>query len=141
MERALARREEVFQLFKHAFTADVVIITLGLIECWWDNERNRYVHPMPPIKELGRKNERFVFKQLHFHEAYDYIAKTIELVKERGREDARILITTSRCRSTRRSPIRTFCSPTLTRSRCFAPLPGKSTGSFRMWIISRAMRA
>ena len=96
MERALARREEgSFQLFKHAFTADVVIITLGLIECWWDNERNRYVHPMPPIKELGRKNERFVFRQLHFQEAYDYIAKTIELVKERGRKDARILITTS----------------------------------------------
>lgn len=95
MERALARREEVFQLFKHAFTADVVVITLGLIECWWDNQGNRYVHPMPPIKELGRKNERFVFRQLHYQEAYDYIAKTIELVKERGREDARILITTS----------------------------------------------
>ncbi len=95
MERALARREEVFQLFKHAFTADVVIITLGLIECWWDTERNAYVHPMPPIKELGRKNARFVFRQLRYQEAHDYIRKTIELVKERGREDTRILITTS----------------------------------------------
>ena len=95
IERGLQRREEIFQLFRQAFTADAVVITLGLIECWWDTERGKYVHPMPPTKELTRRKGRFQFKQLRFAEAYDYIRKSVELIGEKGKPGARILMTTS----------------------------------------------
>jgi tetratricopeptide (TPR) repeat protein len=95
MERALERREEVFQLFKHAFSADAVTITLGLVECWWDAERNMYVHPMPPVRELRRLTGRFMFKQMRYPEAYDYVSRSVELLNSTGKENKRILITTS----------------------------------------------
>jgi hypothetical protein len=95
LERGLQRREEVFQLFRNAFTADAVVITLGLIECWWDTERGKYVHPMPPAKELTRRKGRFQFKQLRFAEAYDYIRKTVDLIEAKGKPGVRILMTTS----------------------------------------------
>jgi len=95
LERGLQRREQVFQLFRNAFTADTVVITLGLIECWWDTEREKYVHPMPPTKELSRRKGRFQFKQLRFAEAYDYIRKTVELIEAKGKPGVRVLMTTS----------------------------------------------
>jgi tetratricopeptide (TPR) repeat protein len=95
LERGLRRREEVFQLFRQAFTADTVVITLGLIECWWDTERGKYVHPMPPMKEMTRRKGRFQFKQLRYAEAYDYIRKSVELIEAKGKPGAHILMTTS----------------------------------------------
>ena len=95
IERGLQRREEVFQLFRHAFTADAVVITLGLIECWWDTERGKYVHPMPPMKEINRRKGRFEFKQMRFTDAYDYIRKSVELIEAKGKPGVRILMTTS----------------------------------------------
>src|SRR4051794_36703832 len=42
-EMALNRRRLLYQLSRHAFTAEVVVITLGLIECWWDELQQIYV--------------------------------------------------------------------------------------------------
>src|SRR6201999_2643120 len=95
IELALTRREEIYKLFYKAFTADVVIITPGLAECWYDNQEQIYIQHMPPMRAMMADKDRFVFKRLRYPEAYDWVRKSIELINSLGTPNKRILITTS----------------------------------------------
>ncbi len=88
----LALRRTLYGLFENAFSCDVVIITLGLIECWLDRKTGQYVE----FSEHFRKhnaNNRFVFKRLNFQETYDLTKQSIDLVGANG--NANVLLTVS----------------------------------------------
>lgn len=94
-ERALQRREEIFQIFRRVFDADVVTLTLGYIECWWDAERHAFCQNAPPITIYRKHKDRFFFKQMGYVEALEFIKKSIVLLGKVGRRNKRILLTTS----------------------------------------------
>lgn len=92
--RAIERRRQVYDLFAQAFTADVVTITLGLIEAWWDNAGQRYLQ-LPPPRELAEAfPERFEFRVLSYEDCRDFICKSVELLNS-GAKRPNILLTTS----------------------------------------------
>jgi len=91
LKAAIARRRALYDYFRGAFEADVVIITLGLIEAWWDEVSQSYVvFDTPWARRADR--ERFQFEKLSFDKCRDYIEKTLKLLLDGKR---RVLITTS----------------------------------------------
>lgn len=92
--RYLERRREVFEVMREAFTADVTVITLGQIECWYDLEKERYIQEAPAVRALARHEARFAFKTLEFSEAIAAVNETIALLR-RFRPEMKFLVTTS----------------------------------------------
>ena len=78
-EYALAQRRLLYSLFKYAFDCDVVVITLGLVECWWDRTNKIYVEYN---RGLLRNPERFLFRRLDYPISLDYVQKAIDLINQ-----------------------------------------------------------
>lgn len=94
-EDFLARRRAVYPVFASAFEADCVVMTLGLTEAWFDEERGLYIHRAPHTqRDLRRDMERFRFVELDFATSKSFIERAIDTV-HRLNPDARFLITTS----------------------------------------------
>lgn len=89
---ALEQRQMFFDLFKEAFDAQVVIITLGLVECWWDAKVGQYIEMSGALAEYNQDN-RFRFRRLDYPECLDFTRQSIDLLNGAGAK--RILITTS----------------------------------------------
>ncbi|MDD5044176.1 MAG: GSCFA domain-containing protein [Candidatus Omnitrophica bacterium] len=92
-ERALARRQEIYDVFSHAFSCQVCIITLGLVEVWYDLENSLFIQ-RAPSKEMQPDAKRFKFIRLNYNECYDFIQKAISLIKKYSPQ-CKFLITTS----------------------------------------------
>lgn len=90
---ARQRRTEVYRIFSEAFTADVVVITLGLVEAWWDTHSNLYILQAPIGILRGDDLQRFYFERLTFQDCYDWVNRTIDLLESTGTK--KYLLTTS----------------------------------------------
>jgi tetratricopeptide (TPR) repeat protein len=90
-EHVLADRRHYYQLFRQVFECDTVIITLGLIECWWDANTGQYVLFDNSLRKAG--DGRFFFRRLNFAESYKFIKDALDIINSDGKKN--ILITTS----------------------------------------------
>lgn len=93
-ERALERREQIYELFRQVFEADVVTFTLGFIECWFDAHRGAYCQNAPPVDVYRKHKDRFFFKQMGYVESLDFVRRSIALLGT-GPNAKRVLLTTS----------------------------------------------
>jgi tetratricopeptide (TPR) repeat protein len=95
-ERFFERREQIYDIFKKAFGSDYVVITLGLIEAWFDREKRIFIQETPQKlgKDFARNPSRFAFQTLGYAQCHDLIQTTIDSIRSINRE-ARFLITTS----------------------------------------------
>jgi hypothetical protein len=74
-ERGLQRRRRIRRLYAEAVAeCSVVIVTLGLIEAWWDEAEQLYLNETVPRSAIDRHPGRFFFETLS-------IDKTIEAVE------------------------------------------------------------
>jgi tetratricopeptide (TPR) repeat protein len=89
-EEALAIRRERYSFFRQAFICRIAIITLGLIECWWDTATGQAVEMNAVFRTA---QDRFVFRRLSYPEAHDYTTRALNLLREGGTQN--VLITTS----------------------------------------------
>jgi len=94
-QRAHERRRQVFEVFRRAFDADCVVITLGLIECWFDGARQGFLQEAPNTPSLRREAGRFSFKLLDHAEALETIRQLTRCLLETGNTAKRILMTVS----------------------------------------------
>lgn len=94
LERGLERRQEVRQLFRRAFDADLVVITLGQTETWWDDESEMYANVFPPASIHRRDPRRFFFEQLTYDRCLEEVEAAIALLLATGRSK-HVLITVS----------------------------------------------
>lgn len=95
LERVAERRREVMEATREMARCGLVIITLGLAESWFDIETGLYLNGAPPPAALNRYPGRFALDILSYSEILDSLERIRELVKQHGRADAKILITTS----------------------------------------------
>jgi len=93
--RALERRRELAALYRHAFTAEVVVMTLGLIETWRDAERGAYIQQTPNATMARMAPQRWEFEIVSYEDALQAMRDAIELLTRTGRPDKKILVTTS----------------------------------------------
>lgn len=90
---AVARRALVYEIYRKLFVSRVVVITLGLIEAWWDTVTSRYIVETPSRWLLSAR-DRFEFETLDFAQCLAFTEQSIDLVM-RERHRPNILITTS----------------------------------------------
>jgi hypothetical protein len=92
-EMALQHRQHLFELFSQAFQCQVCVLTLGLVESWYDKESGQYVEFNSVFQRSENFRGRLVFRRLGYRECYDYIDKTVALLSGAG--NPKILVTTS----------------------------------------------
>ncbi len=93
-ERLLARRQELFDAFRHAFTADCVVLTLGLVEAWIDETTGLAIQQAPVQAAFRRSLDRFSFRRLDFATCRAEVQAAIDTVRAVN-PAATVLITTS----------------------------------------------
>lgn len=94
-ERAIERRRALFEYFSRVFEVETVVITLGLVESWWDSKRRRFLEEFPhPAKLMQRYGDQFHFCKLGYDRCRDYLMEAFRLINSVGPQK-KILITTS----------------------------------------------
>lgn len=89
---ALEKRQIIFDLFRQAFECDICIITLGLIEAWYDRETEQFIEFSPLLKKSANIG-RFSCRALGFEECYRYTKDVVEILS--SNRSCKILMTTS----------------------------------------------
>jgi hypothetical protein len=83
LERALRRRAKIRALYTDAITrADVVIVTLGLIEAWWDDQEGLYLNDTAPRALVERYPGRFFFETLSMDRTLDAVMRLVGLLHD-----------------------------------------------------------
>ncbi|HVV32346.1 MAG TPA: GSCFA domain-containing protein [Caulobacterales bacterium] len=112
--RGLERRQQVSTLFRDGIAASrICIITLGLIEAWYDEESGVYLNETPSRPLVLKYPGRFSFERLSFASTKQCVREVVEGVRAMRGADLRLLLTVSPV------PIqRTFTSEDVIVSNC-----------------------
>jgi tetratricopeptide (TPR) repeat protein len=93
-ERAVERRRQINDLYAKIPTVDLVIITLGLVEAWYDRQGEGFICE-PPSQQLMKEHPgRFAFVRLDFGQAKQYTQQCIDLIRQ-ANPAIKIVLTTS----------------------------------------------
>lgn len=95
LEDALAVQDIVRQSVKQIQDADVVFITLGLTESWWDDKLDVPLNVPPLHFRFPGAKERFRFINTDFAENLKSTERLIRLIRETSRKDVKIILTVS----------------------------------------------
>lgn len=92
--RAKERRTQINELFSRIADCRLVVVTLGLVECWRDNHVGEFITAAPTPELIKKYPGRFSFKVLSFDECMDYTRRSIELLRSINPE-VQVVLTTS----------------------------------------------
>lgn len=81
-EAALAARHRVIEGMRRITRSDVVVLTLGLVEAWYDNELELYLNEAPSFSSAQRDSERFSLHVLGYNENLAALHSIHELLTE-----------------------------------------------------------
>ncbi len=87
--------DSVDKLISEAVDADLVFVTLGLNEVWFDNVTNSYLNSSPPPSMMRSSNSRFVFSTPTFEIVYENLSRFVNLVREYSTKDVKFVVTVS----------------------------------------------
>lgn len=93
-ERFFERRAEIYAVLRQTFSADLVTITPGLTEAWFDTERGLYIQEPPWRRDMRAYQETVDFRRLDFAACKAALAEAIALIR-RLNPSVRIILTTS----------------------------------------------
>lgn len=93
-ERAVARRNEIKSLFLRGLDCEAVVVTLGLVEGWYDRKRKIHLTRMPPVPLIRAEPKRFFFHQMSVDETLSTTREIITRLNASG-SAKKILMTTS----------------------------------------------
>jgi len=94
-DELLARRAEVGTYFAQAFEADVIILTLGLIESWVDNETGLSLNEAPNPRILARNKGRFSFETLSLEQCETAMEEIWAILEAHGKPGQKKIVTIS----------------------------------------------
>lgn len=94
-ERARSRRFDVTEYFARLRLATVVIVTLGLVEVWYDRQTQLYLNHAPTYAMTQSYPGRFTVHTTNYEENRDRLAAVCDLLTSAGRSDVRIVVTVS----------------------------------------------
>jgi len=95
LQRARERRRVVEAYFARLREASVVILTLGLVEVWYDRQTDLYLNVAPTYDMVHRHPGRFVVQVSDYAENRARLEQIIDILSRRGRPDLRIIVTVS----------------------------------------------
>ena len=92
---AIARRNRIKAGMAEVTRCRVVVITLGLVEVWYDLIACRYLNISPPKTAVRNEPDRFSVHILSYEEVKHYLKGAIDLLQRFGRDDLRMILTVS----------------------------------------------
>lgn len=94
-EVVLAQRERISAIFRELAEARVVVLTLGLVEAWWDDKAKMYINMAPPKRAVRAEPDRFSLHVLDFHDMTSALYELMDLLQEVGHKDLQVVMTVS----------------------------------------------
>lgn len=90
-----ARRTALRQYFAQAFQADLVIVTLGLTETWYDRTTKLALTEAPSPRLIKQYPERFGLKPLFYQDCLAVLKSICALLQAQGKPHLKIVFTLS----------------------------------------------
>lgn len=94
-DTVLRRRKAIANAYRSFVDCRLTILTLGLVECWFDTLAGRYLNSVPPPPLVRRAPDRFELHVLDHAETLDYLQRAIAILRAYGRPDQVILLSVS----------------------------------------------
>lgn len=88
-------RKRYMQSVNQIKYADIIILTLGLSEVWFDTKKNLYLNITPPFKYIDDWQDRFELHVLSYDDVKKCLIKIFNLLNKFSERTCRILITVS----------------------------------------------
>lgn len=95
IETLQMRRKEINAAFAQAFHADVLVLTLGLIEAWFDTACGLYLNEMPAPRLIMKEPDRFEFRTLSIDDCRVALRDILALLDHHSKPDQKVIITVS----------------------------------------------
>ncbi len=96
LERGIERRKQIKSMVRDfVTTADVVVVTLGMVEVWWDSVNEIYLNEMPPKILIDKHKDRFYFEAMTPNQVFESVSNVIKLLKKHTKDKAWIMLTVS----------------------------------------------
>lgn len=94
-DTVMRRREIMTGIVRRALDANVVILTLGLIEVWKDMATGLVTNSTPDPRAIRRHPGRFVFGRLDYQENLDLLRGLHQTIRTHGQPGVRFIVTVS----------------------------------------------
>lgn len=94
-DAVIARRNAIIEAFRKVSECRLMIMTLGLVECWYDTSTGFYLNVAPRPSLLKAEPDRFELHVLSFDESYEYLERALLIAKKNAHEDFQVLLTVS----------------------------------------------
>ena len=95
-QRGIERRQQIKSMIKQFVTnADVIVVTLGLVEVWWDSHNEIYLNEMPSKALIDKHADRFEFQTMTPDQVFTSVSSIVEILKENTKDNAWIMLTVS----------------------------------------------
>jgi hypothetical protein len=94
-ETLVERREILGRMYKTIPECRVIILTLGLVETWFDKKSGIYINATPRPAMLRNDPDRFELHVLSYNEAKHYLDATLALLKQYGHPEVQVLLSVS----------------------------------------------
>lgn len=91
----MARREEINRYFAQAFEADILILTLGLTEAWFDRETGLYFNAAPHPHQIRATPDRFEFQVLSFQQCMTALRDIKSILDSHSKPGQKLVLTVS----------------------------------------------
>jgi tetratricopeptide (TPR) repeat protein len=91
----IERRRGITAAYNTARQCRVIVMTLGLVETWFDTKTGYYLNAIPRPSFVRNEPDRFRLHVLEFNEALGFLNRTMDLLKRHGRSDLQVLLTVS----------------------------------------------
>jgi len=95
LPRAGEFREAFNREFQRVREADLIVLTLGLSEAWYDRETKLLLNVAPSKPVVEKYPKRFEVQVLGFHESLQWLESVYDLLTRFGKPGRRILLTVS----------------------------------------------
>jgi len=95
LETVRARRAAVTGLFGQIPQCRVVVVTLGLVEAWYDNQAGIYLNGAPTNQAVDTFPDRYVMHLLSYDEIVSCLESIHALLSQYGHPDFKLLVTVS----------------------------------------------
>ena len=95
LERVRARRSGLLKATRQLADCRLVIMTLGLVELWWDGQAGVYLNSTPLPSILTANPDRFSLHVLDFEECYSHLRSAFDIMFKHGRPDLHVVLTVS----------------------------------------------
>jgi hypothetical protein len=93
-ERFIERRKDIYDVYAHVFSSDLIALTFGLTESWSEIKTGLHIHQPPASRQLIRKAADYEFVNLDYEACLDYMRRTVAILKDLN-PNASIIVTTS----------------------------------------------